>query len=157
MSQEEQEQQQKFLDSKFFQTQFFLCPNFFGPKCYFRPKFFSDPKFFFTKNFFGPEIFFDPKFFLDPTFFQVQNFFWATTFFLTKIFFWHKMIFGLIFLRPKTIFRGRKQSFWSLNFLNWQRAKVLLKPEFDTEDQVLSIHNFQSFFYSSNCAILVNF
>ena len=32
------------------------------------------------------------------------------------------------------MFGGRKQSFC---FLNWQRAKVLLKLEFDTEDQVL--------------------
>ena len=35
------------------------------------------------------------------------------------------------------MFGGRKQSCWSLIFLNWQRTKVLLKPEFDTEDQVL--------------------
>ena len=35
------------------------------------------------------------------------------------------------------VFGGRKQSFWTLSFLNWQRAKVLLKLEFDTEDQVL--------------------
>ena len=34
-------------------------------------------------------------------------------------------------------FGGRKQSFSALSFLNWQRAKVLLKLEFDTEDQVL--------------------
>ena len=32
------------------------------------------------------------------------------------------------------MFGGKKQSFC---FLNWQRAKVLLKLEFDTEDQVL--------------------
>ena len=32
------------------------------------------------------------------------------------------------------MFGGRKQSF---GFLNWQRAKVLLKLEFDTEDHVL--------------------
>ena len=32
------------------------------------------------------------------------------------------------------MFGGRKQSFC---FLNWQRAKVLLKLELDTEDQVL--------------------
>ena len=43
------------------------------------------------------------------------------------------------FLWPKTMFGGRKQSFWSLSFLNWQKAKVLLKLEFDTEDQVLLI------------------
>ena len=48
-----------------------------------------------------------------------------------------KKIFGFIFFRPKTTFGGRKQSFWTLSFLNWQRAKVLLKLEFDTEDQVL--------------------
>ena len=35
------------------------------------------------------------------------------------------------------MFGGRKHSFWTLSFLNWQRAKVLLKLEFDTEDQVL--------------------
>ena len=32
------------------------------------------------------------------------------------------------------MFGGRKQGFC---FLNWQRAKDLLKLEFDTEDQVL--------------------
>ena len=37
----------------------------------------------------------------------------------------------------KTMFGGRIQSFWTLSFLNWQKAKVLLKLEFDTEDQVL--------------------
>ena len=35
------------------------------------------------------------------------------------------------------MFGGRKQSLRSLSFLKWQRAKVLLKLEFDTEDQVL--------------------
>ena len=40
------------------------------------------------------------------------------------------------------MFGGRKQGFLSLSFLNWQRAKVLLKLECDTEDQVL----FKQFF-----------
>ena len=36
------------------------------------------------------------------------------------------------------MFGGKRQSFWTLSFLNWQRAKVLLKLEFDTEDHVIS-------------------
>ena len=71
----------------------------------------------------------------------------------TKFFFWPKIIFGLIFFRPKTMFGGRKQSFWTLSFLNWQRAKVLLKLEFDTEDQVLSSNQFV-WYKSSRCLIL---
>ena len=41
------------------------------------------------------------------------------------------------------MFGGREQSFWTLSFLNWQRAKVLLKLEFDTKDQVLFHKKFQ--------------
>ena len=41
-------------------------------------------------------------------------------------------------------FGGSKQRFSALSFLNWQRAKVLLKLEFDTEDQVLFHINFIS-------------
>ena len=69
MSQEEQEQQQKILDPKSFQTQFFFVPKFFLDKLVFQAQIFSD-----------------------------QKFVW--TFFLAKI------IFGLIFLRPKTMFGG---------------------------------------------------
>ena len=71
MSQEEQEQHQKILDPKFFQTQFFFVP-----------KFFSDPTFISGPNFFGPKIFLDPKFFLG------QNFFPNKIFFLSQNNFW---------------------------------------------------------------------
>ena len=120
MSQEEQEQQQKIWDPKFFQTQ-----NFLGLRIFLAPTFFLDQKLFQTQNLFPTNIF------------SNQIFFWSYIFFRTKIIFWLKTIFGLIFFRLKMMFCGRKQSFWTLSFLKWQRAKVLLKLEFDTEDQVL--------------------
>ena len=62
--------------------------------------------------------FLDPNFFR-PKFFSGPNFFWTQTF------------------SGKIFFVGRKQSFSTISFLKWQRVKVLLKLEFDTEDQVL--------------------
>ena len=106
MSQEEQEQQQKFLDPKFFQTQIFFVP-----------KFFSDPNFISGPNFFGPKILFD--FFPNQIFFLTQNNFWTN-----------------FFSDPKRCLEGENKA------SNWQRAKVLLKLEFDTEDQVLFISCF---------------
>ena len=131
MSQEEQEQQQHFFGPKIFSDQSFVFkPKFFQAQFFFVPKFFSDPTFISGPNFFGPKIFLDPKFFLG------QNFFPNKNFFLSQNNFWTHF-----FLRPKTMFGGRKQSCWSLIFLNWQMAKVLLKLEFDTEDQVLLLVN----------------
>ena len=66
--------------------------------------------------------------------FSGQNFFQTQNFFLIQIIFDQKDFLDSFFFRPKTMFGERKQSFC---FLNWQRAKVLLKLEFDTEDQVL--------------------
>ena len=125
MSQEE-EQQQIFSDPKFFLPIFF-----FGHKIFFRPKTFFGPKIFLPKFFFRPNIFFQPKLtqiFYGEIFFSNQNFL------LTQNNLWTHF-----FPIPKTMFGGRKQSFGTLSFLNWQRAKILLKLEFDTEDQVLFI------------------
>ena len=124
-----------FSDSIFFWTQhFFRIQNFF------RPTFFSDPTFFWTKDCIWPKTFLGQKIFLVPNFFRPKIFFKPKIFFQPKLFqtqIFFTFIFGLPFFRPKTMFGGRKQSFWTLSFLNWQRAKVLLKLEFDTEDQVL--------------------
>ena len=101
--------------------------------------------FFLTQNFFGTQIFSNPNF-------CKPKFFWTQSFFRTNIFFWPKRIFWLIFFRPKTMFGGRKQSFGTLSFLNWQMAKVLLKLEFDTEDQVLS-PNISNIYFHFICVL----
>ena len=79
------------------------------------PKFFSDPKFFWTQNFVRSQKFLDPKFF------QTQNFF------LPKINFNENDL-----LRDKT-------EVLNLRLSKLPSANVLLKLEFDTEDQVLLV------------------
>ena len=107
MSQEEQEQQ-KFWTQNFFRLKFFFGPNFFLV----------------------------PKFFLNQKFFQTPNFFYLN-FFRIKNFFLPEIIFGPIFFRPnifsdpkltsvRTLFGGRKQSFRTLSFLNWQGQRFYL-------------------------------
>ena len=127
---------QIFLVLTFFGPKIFLDPHFFWSQIFSGSKFFfSGPTFFLVQKIFS-EFFFQSQNFSQPKLFQ-PKFFPPNFFFQTKIFFWPKTIFGLIFFRPKTMFVGRKQSFWSLSSLNWQRTKALLKLEFDTKDQVL--------------------
>ena len=136
---------------KFFLTQNFFEPNLFGPKFltqnFFRPKIISGPTFFLIQKFVWPQ-----------NFFQTQNFFPTQKFVQTQNFFKPKFFCGpKFFSRPK--FLSDPNNFWThfyfqtqndvwrektklLNFKlsnNWQRAKVLLKVEFDTEDQVLFV------------------
>ena len=70
---------------------------------------------FWTQNFFRP------NFFLCPIFFRTQILFQAQIFSDPKIFSDQKLFLHSFLFRPKTMFGGRKQSFWSLSFLNWQR------------------------------------
>ena len=93
------------------------------------PKKISTQNFFQSQNFsptkmFQTQIYFGPKYFSGLKLFLTKNNFW--THFVSE---------------PKRCLEGENkwQSFKTLSFLNWQRAKVLLKLEFDTEDQVLSL------------------
>ena len=65
----------KFLDPKFFQTQIFFVPKFFPTQILFQAQICFDPKFFWTQNFFGPTIFLDPKFVSDLNLIFGPNFF----------------------------------------------------------------------------------
>ena len=76
-------------------------------------------KFFFTKNFVQTQIFVSPKKFQTWNFSQTQNFFW------------HKMNFN-----ENDLWRD-KTKLLNLRFSTLHSAKVLLKLEFDTKDQVL--------------------
>ena len=117
-----------FLDPTFSLDPKIFYPKFFPSKTFFwNQKFWFEPNLFWTQHFFGPEIFLGPKIFFGPKIFS------GPKFVLTQNNFWTHF-----FPPTKTVFGGRKQSFWTLSFLNWQRAMVLLKLEFDTEDQVLS-------------------
>ena len=101
----------KILDPKFFQTQIFFGPNFFLV-----PKFFSNPKFFQTPNFFLP------TFFQDQNFFLTRNNFW----FLEPFFFRSKIFSEPKWTSVRTMLGGRKQSFQTLSFLNWQGQRFYL-------------------------------
>ena len=79
---------------------------------------------YFRQHFFAPN-FFRPKFFLDLNFFPDQNFFSTQKIFLTHFFQTQNDVW-----REKTKLLNFKLS-------KLARAKVLLKLEFDTEDQVL--------------------
>ena len=97
-----------FQKQYFFQTQIFFDTIFFGPKK-FSPKFFSDLKFFLG-----------PKLFSGQNFFRTQDFVWPKNIFRPKIFSnpkWTSM---------KTIFWGRKQSFCTWGFRNWQGQRFYL-------------------------------
>ena len=95
---------------------------------------FWDPKFFQTQIFLGPN-FSDPNFiqaqiFVGPKIFVTQNFFGTQNFSDPK-FFWPKMNFN------ENDLRGDKTELLILRLSKLPSAKVLLKLEVDTEDQVL--------------------
>ena len=83
----------------------------------------------------------DPKF-LRPKFLSNQNlfrpkFFLGLNFFWTKIFYWPKIIFGLIFFQTQNDVWREKTKLLNFKLSKLARPKVLLKLEFDTKDQVL--------------------
>jgi len=110
---------------------------------------------FWTQNFFRLKFFFRPNF-LNQKFFQTPNLFYLN-FFRIKNFFLPKIIFGPIFFRPNIFSESfSENNVWrektklpNVKLSKLTRAKVLLKLEFDTEDQVL----FLIFISSSYLAI----
>ena len=129
MSQEEQEQQEEPQTN-------------FRRKFSFGPKIFSNPKFFWTKHFFHQTL--DQKFFRPEIFFRCK-FFLGAKFFLKPKFFQTQ-----IFSDPKFDLTQNfnENDLWRDKTELLPSAKVLLKLEFDTEDQVL--------FLLKSCLCLLN-
>ena len=109
-----------FFYPKYFGGQNFFGPNiffwiqhFFGPNIFFRSNIVFRPNIFLdTQFFFGAKSFLEPKFFLDPQFFWTQN-------------------------QPGNDLWRDKTELLNLRLSKRPSAKVLLKLEFDTKDQVL--------------------
>ena len=93
---------------------------FFGPKKFFRQNFFSDLKFFSV-----PKLFSGQNFFSDTRFCPTQKNFQTQNYFYPKINF-----------NENDLLREKIELLY-LRILELAMAKVLLKLEFDTEDQVL--------------------
>ena len=104
----------KFQNQYFFQTQIFLDTKFFRTKIFRTQKKISS-------NFFS-----DLNFFIAPKLFSCQNFFRTQDFVRPKKMFRPKIISNPKWTSMKTIFWGRKQSFCTWGFRNWQGQRFYL-------------------------------